>query len=384
VDGAAAACEDAVMRILYGVVGEGMGHATRSRVVLDHLLARGHEVRVVVSGRAHAFLLRVFAERPGIAFEEIHGLHYAFDGDAIDRSETLRQNVAEAPRGLLHNLDISRRIGRDFEPQVVISDFESFAYFYAKQQGLPVISIDNMQILNRCRHEEAVTGGRAVDFRIAKAAVKAKLPGAWHYLVTTFFFPPVRKRRTTLIPPILRSEVLSAPRQPGEHILVYKSFGEDLLPTLRSLPYPFRVYGTGRDAVEGNVTLCAFSETGFVDDLRTARGVVASAGFSLMGEAIHLRVPMLVVPFAGQFEQELNARYLARLGYGTWNATLDAAVIGRFIEDTPVYERALQSYVPRGNDILFTCIDELLLGIEHGEPRPKRLQAQALGAWNDA
>ena len=40
------------MRILYGVVGEGMGHATRSAVVLSHLIARGHELRVVVSGRA--------------------------------------------------------------------------------------------------------------------------------------------------------------------------------------------------------------------------------------------------------------------------------------------------------------------------------------------
>ena len=44
------------MRILYGVVGEGMGHATRSRVVIEHLLAQGHEVHVVVSGRAQRFL----------------------------------------------------------------------------------------------------------------------------------------------------------------------------------------------------------------------------------------------------------------------------------------------------------------------------------------
>src|SRR6266480_3864517 len=38
------------MRILYGVVGEGMGHATRSKVVIEHLLERGHKVKVVVSG----------------------------------------------------------------------------------------------------------------------------------------------------------------------------------------------------------------------------------------------------------------------------------------------------------------------------------------------
>jgi len=40
------------MRILYGVVGEGMGHAMRSRVVLDELVKR-HHVQVVLSGRAY-------------------------------------------------------------------------------------------------------------------------------------------------------------------------------------------------------------------------------------------------------------------------------------------------------------------------------------------
>ena len=40
------------MRILYGVVGEGMGHAMRSRVVLEHLFGQGHEVEIMVSGRA--------------------------------------------------------------------------------------------------------------------------------------------------------------------------------------------------------------------------------------------------------------------------------------------------------------------------------------------
>ena len=44
------------MKILYGVAGEGMGHATRSRVVLDELV-KEHEVRIVTSGRACEHLL---------------------------------------------------------------------------------------------------------------------------------------------------------------------------------------------------------------------------------------------------------------------------------------------------------------------------------------
>jgi uncharacterized protein (TIGR00661 family) len=84
------------MRVLYGVVGEGMGHATRSRVVLEHLLAAGHEVRVVVSGRAHGFLLRVFKDRPRIHFDEIHGLKLAFEGSELDLPETVWENIDRA------------------------------------------------------------------------------------------------------------------------------------------------------------------------------------------------------------------------------------------------------------------------------------------------
>jgi hypothetical protein len=72
-----------------------------------------------------------------------------------------------------------------------------------------------MQIINRCAHSLSVKSGprgllHAVDFQIARLSVKAKLPGAWHYLVTSTHFPPVRKAWTTLVPPILRPEVLAA------------------------------------------------------------------------------------------------------------------------------------------------------------------------------
>ena len=51
------------MRILYGIVGEGMGHAIRSKAVIDHLIhERGHDVTVVVSGRAYDTLKKYFPD----------------------------------------------------------------------------------------------------------------------------------------------------------------------------------------------------------------------------------------------------------------------------------------------------------------------------------
>jgi uncharacterized protein (TIGR00661 family) len=372
------------VRILYGVVGEGMGHATRSRVVLEHLAASGHELRVVVSGRAHAFLSRALAPLPNVTLHEIEGLHLDFDEGGLDLSASLLNNLAAAPARLLHNLEAIGKVNDGFRAEVAFSDFESWAYFYARSRGLPVVSIDNMQILNRCEHPKGATDWGSLDFRLAKLAVKSKLPGAWHYLITSFFFPRVRKPRTTLIPPILRPQILQARREPGEHVLVYQTSASTrdlLVPVLRTLPGTFRVYGLGVEGVEGNVQLSAFSEQGFVDDLRTARAVIANGGLSLMAEAVHLGVPLLSFPIGGQFEQELNARWLSDLGYGMWTDKFDADAVDVFLRGLDGFTARLGTYVPQDNQLLYGAVDELLARIGRGEERPDRLTCPSMGSY---
>jgi uncharacterized protein (TIGR00661 family) len=375
------------MRILYGVVGEGMGHATRSRVVLEHLLASDHQIKVVVSGRAHDFLKRVFDVRPGISIEEIEGLTLAYEDNRLEVGESLLMNLQHAPEALRKNVEAyTRIIGDAFDPQAVVSDFESWAYFYARVRDLPVISIDNMQVINRCAHEADITDQGSTDFFLAKTAVKIKLPGAYHYLITSFFFPPVRKPRTTLVPPILRPEILAAKREPGDHVLVYQtSSSNTALPQLlKRFPFSFRVYGMDRTGEDGNLSFRAFSQTGFVDDLRSARAVIAGGGFSLMTESVHLAVPMLSVPIEGQYEQEINARYLTKLGYGAWARKLEPGVLESFLQNIPRHQEALRAYPRQDNQLMFNCLDELLTDVGHHSNRPDRLQTKGMGSYQNS
>jgi uncharacterized protein (TIGR00661 family) len=361
------------MKLLYGVVGDGMGHATRSRVVITHLLARGHEVHVVVSDRAFKFLKDVFAGERRVVVHEIHGLRFTYRGAGIDKSETLKRTLREIPSALRTNIHVYKEIRASFEPQMVISDFESWAYVFARHHRLPVVSIDNQQVIDRCRHPRDVTDGACRGFVATRVGVNVKMPRAYHYLATTFFFPPIVRPRTTLVPPILRPEILAARREPGAHVLVYQtsSTNADLVPTLAKLPFEFRVYGMNRAERIGHVELKAFSQQGFIDDLRTARAVIAGGGFSLMGEAVHLRVPMLCVPLAGQWEQQLNARWLAKLGYGAWAPRLDEAGIRAFLSRLNEYEAGVARYVPRDDSLLFDCVDELIDRVARDE-KPRR------------
>lgn len=356
------------MRILYGVVGEGMGHAMRSRVVLEHLLGQGHEVEIVASGRAVDFLKKRFP-----AVNRIHGLHIIYDENMVRRGKTLWSNVLKGAAGLPTNIAAYFELIDDFAPQAVISDFESWTYFYAKAHRLPIISIDNMQIINRCAHPPEIMEGYRSDFEIAKAFVKGKLPFCDWYLITTFFRPEIRKKNTSLHPPILRPEILAATASEGDHLLVYQTAEghETLVDTLARSGLECRIYGMRRElteeAVEGNLRYRPFSESGFIEDLASARGVIASGGFTLMGECVYLHKPMLAVPLGGQFEQVMNARYLERLGYGRFAPDLDdPQTIRDFLDAIPGCQEKLAAYHQDGNRELLTAVDEHLDRAEAG------------------
>jgi uncharacterized protein (TIGR00661 family) len=367
------------MRILYGVVGEGMGHATRSKVVCEHLVARGHDVKIVVSGRAHGMLSKAFSD-----VVEIKGLTIRYVDNRMDRDGTLARNVLAAPGMLAKNVGAYFETVSKFRPEAVISDFDSFAYLFAKRHGLPVVSIDNQQIVSRCKVAKFAKAGAKVDYQLTKAFVRAKLPGCEHYVVTTFFEPPIRRKcesDTTLVPPILRREILEAKRRarPGDHVLVYQTSESDskLLDELQRVrDQKFVVYGLRRNAQRGNATLKEFSETGFVEDLAAAKAVVCNGGLSLIGEAVYLGKPIFSVPVQNQYEQVLNARYVEHLGYGIDAPRIEADLLRTFLLEAPKFAARLGKHKQDGNRELFALVDKLLERFAH---KAKRLKARSSG-----
>jgi uncharacterized protein (TIGR00661 family) len=352
------------MRILYGVVGEGMGHAMRSRVVIDHL-AQHHDVHVVVSGRAHDYLEARQSEH--LKVSRIWGLTIVYEDNEVRNFRTAFQNLKGAVTGgWPKNVRAYFDLAREFRPDVVVSDFESWSYLYAKAHRLPVISLDNMQVVARCTHAPDILRGHDLDFRVAKSVVKAKLPGCLHYLVTSFFFPPVRKPRTSLHPPMLRPEILAARSERGDHLVVYQtSQSNEALPAiLAASGRECRVYGFRRDVqnevVEGRLRYRPFSERGFIEDLRTARAVIANGGFTLLSEAVFLHKPVLTSPVKKQFEQVLNARYVEAEGYGLAVEDLDAARLGAFLDRVPEFEETLSRWSQDGNRQILNALNDLL------------------------
>lgn len=316
----------------------------------------------MTSGRAKDFLAKHFE-----GVNRIHGLHFVTEDNRVRLGRTLWSNVLAGTAGLPRNIEAYFELLAEFRPEVVISDFESWTYFYGKVHRLPVFSIDNMQIINRCKHPPEVLEGEMANFEIARAFVKSKLPFCDHYLITTFFRPEIRKDHTSLHPPILRPEILATTPTSGEHLLVYQTAEghTSLADVLKELDIECRVYGMHRglteEKVDGNLRHRPFSEAGFIEDLATSRAVIAGGGFTVMGEAVYFHKPMLTVPLEKHFEQTLNARWLEQLGYGQYARSIDdAAQVRAFLDAVPACAEKLASYSQDGNRDLLGAIDEHL------------------------
>jgi uncharacterized protein (TIGR00661 family) len=165
---------------------------------------------------------------------------------------------------------------------------------------------------------------------------------------------------------VLRPEILAAAPERGEHLLVYQtSTSNEALPDLlRRSRRECRIYGLRRDLKadvrDGNLLWRPFDERTFVEDLRTARGVVSGGGFTTMSECVYLHKPLLSVPVRRQIEQVLNARWLEKLGYGMAAEEITEAGLGRFLERVPDLERGLAGYAQEGNRDLLAKLDEVV------------------------
>ena len=340
------------IRVIYGISGEGSGHAIRSREVIRHLIRRGSQVRVVTFGRAYDILQSEFAPL------KIFGLRLDYRDNAIRYLPTIWKNVIRAPEAVSGFKKVAD-LFQKFSPHIVCTDFEPMSVITAMKVGVPVISIDNIHhVLFRAdrapwryRHERLV----------AEAVIKIIVPWADRYVVTTLSGVTLNRPKVTNVPPILRPEILSLTPNTNDYILVYDSFGDERLPLiLKQVRANFRVYGPENVRRDNNIDFRAIDEIGFINDLGGCQAVIGMGGFTLISESLALRKPYLALPVAGQFEQIDNGLEIQRLNYGMMLKKASVDGVESFIQGLHGYRLALNSYCHTGNSHAMNKIDELL------------------------
>lgn len=324
-------------RILYGYAGEGSGHSSRTREMAVHLQNAGHKVRLASYDRGFENLCNDFD------VIEIEGLTIASSDNRVSRLATIRDNLLRLPAGM-KSLDRLKDVFHQFRPNVVISDFEPMTAYLAEHYQVPLISLDNQ---HRMRYVEfQVPAGSESQANNTKMLIRAMIPWPSVSLVIAFTPGSTTNDRTFIFPPIVKKAVRNALPTEGDHHLVYLTSGYDsLISILKSISnQKFHVYGYNRRAVDGNLEFFENSTDGFVAHLASAQSVIATAGFTLISEALYLRKPYFALPMVGQFEQELNGWQLRESGYGNFALAPSRESIVEFIHNLDNYRTRLDTY----------------------------------------
>lgn len=338
--------------ILYGVNGEGAGHSTRSREVIEYLQSRGHEIIAASFDRGLENL------KSACETMEIQGLRFSFVDNQVRYRRTATKNLFASPKIAASEHRLVKLI-REREVGLVITDFEPLTSRAARRTRTPLLSIDNQHMMTNSDVKTPKEFRK--DAAAAKLVTRLMTPRAGSYVVTSFFEAKIKKKNTVVVPPILRKKIIEAQPTDEVHILVYvTSPAPALAEILKTVRGKFRAYGFGKDGIEGNIEFKKPSLDGFAEDLLRSRAVIANAGFSLLTESLYLGKPFLAVPVKYQFEQMFNAYWLAKAGYGIYWEELNKERIESFLYNLPEYAEKLRGYPRNGNERLYATLDRMI------------------------
>jgi len=302
-----------------------------------YLLSLGHQVRLVSYDRGYANLKGEFD------VTEIEGLTIASTDNRVSKLATLRDNLKKLPAGI-RSLDEMRSMFSSFRPHAVVCDFEPMTAYLAEHYEVPLITLDNQHRMRYVQHSQPP--GQESAGNLTRRLIRAMVPWPSVSLVTAFVDGETTNDRTFVFPPLVRQQVRDCKPVTGSHVLVYLTSGCDsLLPILQGFrERAFFVYGYDRREQDGNLQFFPNSQQGFVDHLGNCQAVIATAGFTLISEALFLGKPYFALPMAGQYEQELNAWQLEQSGFGSAAATPSTDSLQHFWQHLSEYREALTGY----------------------------------------
>jgi uncharacterized protein (TIGR00661 family) len=163
-------------------------------------------------------------------------------------------------------------------------------------------------------------------------------------------YEPERIGKTVVTPPILRNEIFDYASSDGDFLLGYMvndGYSREIIHWHRKYP-DIRIHcfwdKKGEPEikeVDDKLTFHQLHAEKFLDYMARCKGLMTTAGFESICEAMFLGKPVLMVPVSGQYEQACNAIDASRAGAGIYEQSFD---IRKFLDFMEVYRSPKQDF----------------------------------------
>lgn len=362
------------MRVLFAIQGEGRGHFTQALTLKAAMEAEGHTVVAAMVGcsparRLPEFFLRQF--RADVV--RYDSPNFSPTERTVSLPRSIAFNVRRMPR-YARSLKKIRKTIRAARPDVVVNFYElltgiayGFYHFHA-----PMVCIAHQYyFMHRDVNPRGVDRSQVMMLNMFSRATS--LGAARRLALSLRPIDDDATARITIVPPLLRREILNADVRRGNFVLAYMlnpGFAADVERFHRRRPdVPLRIFRDKtqkRPVVDVDATLQyhTIDDERFISSMADCRAYATTAGFESVCEAMYMGKPVIMVP--SHLEQQCNAAdaemagagivaesfdidrllafaesYRPSVGFARWARSATRVIVG-VIEDTVAQRNVLQ------------------------------------------
>ncbi|WPR73428.1 glycosyltransferase family protein [Algoriphagus sp. NG3] len=343
------------MKFLFIVQGEGRGHMTQAIAFSNMLKIHKHELVGVILGKSKRRAIpEFFSKEIQAPVYLVESPNFACDKDEkeILIGRTILQNLTKTST-FRKSLNKIHEIVKEEEPDIILNFYDLLGGIY---NGI-----------FRPKAEYWVIGHQYLsyhpDFKFAPAKglnrfffklnTKMTAIGASEKLALSFY-ELESTDEITVVPPLLREEVKKLDSTLDDFFLTYIvncGYGKEILNYAAANPHlKIRAYWDKKDAAETenplpNLSFHRVHDKSFLRDMAACKGLVSTAGFESICEAIYLKKPVMVIPVKGQYEQACNALDTVHSGAGIASDNFDFSKLENLIQTKPITDNSFQDWV---------------------------------------
>lgn len=330
------------MKYLFIVQGEGRGHLMQALALHDLLLKNGHSVLEILVGKSpHRQLPEFFTRKLSCnvsAFDSPNFLPAGKD-NKVPLLKSVIYNTKRSPVFFKSIKFLHAKI-QELQPDAVINfyDFIAGLTFEIMRPKVKFICIAHQYLF---LHK---------DFQFQQLLLDPELPSLLFFTKLTCLradkvlalsfgtYPLYSDGIITVVPPLLRKDVLHAEPSNGNFILGYMlntSFREQVIDWHRKHPeYLLDFFWDDKDAkpetwVDDTFVLHRLNDNKFVSYMSKCNAYATTGGFESVCEAMYLQKPVLMVP--AHVEQRCNVVDAVRAGAGVGADEFNLDKLIRFI-----------------------------------------------------
>jgi len=336
-------------RVLFSVLGVGLGHATRVHAILSEL--RGVKYKILASGEAYKYF-----RLKGFSPIKLKGIEFPEKEFAFDLFSTLLKNL-DYPIKMTANYRKIVSVLEEFEPDAIFCDSEPSTFLVAEAREYPIYSLTNLITLFDEAKRVSLTREMERQLLVIKRLMEHVIRNSERVFVPAFVKSKSYLRRITYVNPIVRKERGQVKEKDFYLVMLGGSpFAYHVLGKVLELASSYEdkrfvistnwlMRGVSR---RRNVVLYPFLPLSY---MKRAKAVITLGGHSTLSEAVSFKKPVLSIPIKGHVEQFLNAHMIERLGFGVMCRRVERLekYVEKFFEREEEFRENLERADIKGN-----------------------------------